>query len=414
MGARDHYIDVGPSSLRQVNHSLSDPKYAGARVSRKDLVSTDTEDEGVESDEQSGGDSHSDEEDMNDGVGATQSEEPSAVTHQFSSHFSPAGHVHDGSAQQDQGVSSDLASKLLATREQDRKKGKAVARQITVWDTLLDARIRLQKAATAMHHLNFVEPPGMLRERESVHTATNDVLDEAVVLSQDLFTLHESLFRADASPTHVPRKRVKLSHASQSERAATLLSLSAAASELEADYHPYLVQVLAKWSAKVQAVAPNVLLPVNRGSFKDAFTGKTGRPGVVDVISDTLRADADKLLLRTRTSRFAEGVDVECPLEDVEVFDDMDFYQQLLRDIIEARGSGLNDADAEPEWIRRQKANKAKRKKTVDVKASKGRKLRYQVHEKLQNFMVPITVSKGAWHDEQVDELFSSLLGSTL
>lgn len=49
-------------------------------------------------------------------------------------------------------------------------------------------------------------------------------------------------------------------------------------------------------------------------------------------------------------------------------------------------------------------------KKAVDTKASKGRKLRYEVHEKLQNFMVPV-IPRGAWHDEQIDELFSSLMG---
>lgn len=32
------------------------------------------------------------------------------------------------------------------------------------------------------------------------------------------------------------------------------------------------------------------------------------------------------------------------------------------------------------------------------------------MHEKIQNFMVPVPVP-GAWHDEQIDELFSSLLG---
>jgi protein AATF/BFR2 len=32
------------------------------------------------------------------------------------------------------------------------------------------------------------------------------------------------------------------------------------------------------------------------------------------------------------------------------------------------------------------------------------------VHEKLQNFMVPVPVA-GQWHEEQIDELFSSLLG---
>ncbi|KAE9393452.1 TRAUB-domain-containing protein [Gymnopus androsaceus JB14] len=91
------------------------------------------------------------------------------------------------------------------------------------------------------------------------------------------------------------------------------------------------------------------------------------------------------------------------PEVDVEIFDDTDFYQQLLRDVIDARdASGAND------WMVIQKQKKAKKK--VDTKASKGRKLRYDVHEKLQNFMAPVHV-KGSWHEEQIDELFSSLLG---
>jgi len=49
-------------------------------------------------------------------------------------------------------------------------------------------------------------------------------------------------------------------------------------------------------------------------------------------------------------------------------------------------------------------------KKVVETKASKGRKLRYEIHEKLQNFMVPVPV-RGAWHDEQIDELFASFMG---
>ena len=51
----------------------------------------------------------------------------------------------------------------------------------------------------------------------------------------------------------------------------------------------------------------------------------------------------------------------------------------------------------------------------VDTKASKGRKLRYEVHEKLQNFMVPIPLAaNGGWHEEKIDELFSSIMGRTL
>ena len=48
-------------------------------------------------------------------------------------------------------------------------------------------------------------------------------------------------------------------------------------------------------------------------------------------------------------------------------------------------------------------------KKVVDTKASKGRKMRYTVHEKLQNFMA--AEDRGGWGGRQRGELFASLLG---
>lgn len=57
---------------------------------------------------------------------------------------------------------------------------------------------------------------------------------------------------------------------------------------------------------------------------------------------------------------------------DIEVFDDTDFYQQLLRDVIDAKG---NDVGGRDDWMVIQKQKKAKKK--VDTKASKGRKLRW-------------------------------------
>jgi protein AATF/BFR2 len=36
---------------------------------------------------------------------------------------------------------------------------------------------------------------------------------------------------------------------------------------------------------------------------------------------------------------------------------------------------------------------------------------RYEVHEKIQNFMVPVPLGAGVWHEAQTDELFASLLG---
>lgn len=37
------------------------------------------------------------------------------------------------------------------------------------------------------------------------------------------------------------------------------------------------------------------------------------------------------------------------------------------------------------------------------------------MHEKLQNFMVPIPLAaNGGWHEEKIDELFASLMGRRL
>jgi len=85
-------------------------------------------------------------------------------------------------------------------------------------------------------------------------------------------------------------------------------------------------------------------------------------------------ADHDKILARTQVPRgkgHRIGVNPQEQDEQIgpEIFDDADFYQQLLRSVIDSRGDGSAE-----NWISIQKQKKAKKK--VDTKASKGRKLR--------------------------------------
>jgi protein AATF/BFR2 len=54
---------------------------------------------------------------------------------------------------------------------------------------------------------------------------------------------------------------------------------------------------------------------------------------------------------------------------------------------------------------------KDKVKRDVDTRASKGRKMRFDVHEKLQNFMAP--EDRGTWTNTAREEFFASLLGKT-
>ncbi|RPD64315.1 TRAUB-domain-containing protein [Lentinus tigrinus ALCF2SS1-7] len=457
--AREHYVDVAPSALRKLHEGVSDPKYDGIRTSRRHLYE---DDEPVSEDGDEIGDDESVSEDARDredgglsDEGTEDDEELQSPAEDGVSQEDESGSVSDdetphsrtqtarkqvseasaGLSRIDLGRSEtpgdkpgepqpegDIAAHLRITHEADRRKGKAVSRQIALWDTLLDARIQLQKAVTAANRLPLPGESASYVSHAGAGEAIDSLLDVAGSLTDELFSLQEDLLRLNESIEPPARKRRKLEAVSdpRHEYGSALQELSNSASVLEACYRPWLVETLSKWSAKVQAVAPNVLLPDNRGSFMR--DGKSAQVGVVGLIDELLRSDGTKLLDRTRKQKAkhtrisqvpGEDADAEDEEErlDPEVFDDTDYYQQLLRDVITARG-GADGQGGEQQWQIQQRERKAKRKKTVDTKASKGRKLRYEVHAKLQNFMVPVPVVGGDWHEEQIDGLFSSLLQS--
>lgn len=112
-----------PSSIRQTNPALSDPKYGGRRISRTDLQVEDS-DQDVSDDEDVESDSDSDSASEHNGPQVEHSQRE----------LTPPAHTpvaaHQELSQPEGAITSDLASTLRATREGDRRKGKAVARQI--------------------------------------------------------------------------------------------------------------------------------------------------------------------------------------------------------------------------------------------------------------------------------------------
>ena len=95
-------------------------------------------------------------------------------------------------------------------------------------------------------------------------------------------------------------------------------------------------------------------------------------------------------------------------------FDDSKLYQHILKDFISlgaARHNG-GSAAAEAAADRLRKAMKKKKgpnaTNNVDTKASKGRKIRYVVHEKLTNFAFPVNRPVPPIHE---DDWFRSLFG---
>merc|ERR1719310_2512431 len=94
--------------------------------------------------------------------------------------------------------------------------------------------------------------------------------------------------------------------------------------------------------------------------------------------------------------------------ENPNIFDDSDFYHHLLRELIEKKTSTSTESgEVGKHWLQIQKL-RSKLKKKVDARASKGRKVRYDIHTKLVNFMAPVRLNDQIT-DSARQELFSSL-----
>ncbi|KAG8980179.1 rRNA-processing protein bfr2 [Tulasnella sp. JGI-2019a] len=436
-GGREHYVEVGPSMMRKLHESVADPRYDGVKTSRSKIFDDDEDMSSEEGSEALQSESHSNENgslasgDDEDGYkggqpfgkvvdeDGTDDEDDEDEDDNSQNGFLKSSAVEDGDRQ--------LAETLRKTREQDREKGKAVTKQLAMWDTLLDARIRLQKSVVSANSLPLPGAIASFTSSDSGRAATHKLLEVCFELSDDLFQLQEVLLATNDSIEAPPRKRRKIGtddDATAFNPETDLRNATTAVSNLEAAYHPSLVQTLSKWSQKVQSVAPTALLVSGRTTFSSSSRNLPGQAKTaVDLIEETTAGG--KAVARTHVRRAGQkrriGEDLElnrvapvqpAALEAVdvdEVFDDADFYQQLLRDVIDSRAGkeclvGLDAADA---WARKQKkAQKAER-----ALANKDRRIRYDVHEKLQNYMVPVPVSRGGWHEEQIDELFASLLG---
>ena len=95
---------------------------------------------------------------------------------------------------------------------------------------------------------------------------------------------------------------------------------------------------------------------------------------------------------------------------DLEVYDDRNFYSLLLKSFIQSAASGGSGGAGGGESMRADDLaalRKYRRSKVkVDRRASKGRKIRYVVHAKLQNFMFPVELPEAP---VDVDRLYQSL-----
>ncbi|OLL25423.1 Protein bfr2 [Neolecta irregularis DAH-3] len=373
---REHYADVSQSQMRTDADDLlgDDATYQGTRASRHniygDIEKIASGSEGISESDDS--DDRKTLEQMTDSIANDDGDSSETDSDEASGDDTRKKEYQKLLAQDKEANDQKIQEQVV----DDCEKGKQIKSQMAFYNSLLDVRIKLQKALVASD--NFVQMGRELSDAShitAVETSTVslinsifDIRDRHLSNALEEQGLKPSLKRLRANSHDVTSKEIweAIEHSSQ-------------------EHASWKEHTLSKWSRKVVANAPpsiNKFKSLNQDSLSQIRENLT---------------DNDRLIQRTRVKR----TKIDSMEKHISTFDDTDFYQSLLKDLIDRKM--LDSSDINANLIKKEK-NVA-----VDTKASKGRKLRYHVHEKLLNFMAP--TPSGLWHDGQTDELFSSLFG---
>lgn len=286
-----------------------------------------------------------------------------------------------------------LASSLSAAAVSDANKGRAVRKQRTTFDRLLDTRIKLQKGLSSANIISA----GSLAEQE-VQEAVQKAEAAAVSLWSTIESIRQEILnvrdQGSAESSSTKRKR------SEPLRPQTsTLDLWSRSEELESSALPYRRAVLDKWSMKTRSA----INTAPRSKLLDSQQ-QVEQNKLTNVLDAYLAMESEKLIT-------ASTSDTNTATQISPIYDDNSFYQTLLREFINSRSNSSNDQNGiyiPP--ITKLHTSGSKSKK-VDTKASKGRKVRYTVHEKLQNFMA--AEDRTTWVESARAEFFASLLGQS-
>jgi len=442
-GGREHYEHVGKSKLRKPEGVSLGSKYGAAAVSRAALTGEESDDdpfalqdddededpfadEGEDEDEGSaisdGEDASSAEGNDVSGVAISKDEEESAEdTHDAENEDEDVSQADDSDDEhaaprlvngtaldkdraairaQLAGTSLHLASGLSKAANDDVNKGQAVQRQNQTFDRLLDGRMKIQKGLTASEELAAQQNTASFTS--DADAAIQDARDAALRLFNTIGSFRDSIAEAGASESGA-RKRKRPSHADDAD---DLDSVWKCLKELEAESLPARQMTINRWSAKAKQADParNVKSKFLDSSHDDRLTA----------VLDTFVINEQEKFFR---SHHTEGQEDEesAGANSLPAYDDSVFYQSLLRDLITARSAAsASDISASTLPPRLHPSGNSQNKKAIDTKASKGRKIRYTVHDKLQNFMASegdVGRDTAMWTDRGKSEFFGSLLG---
>ena len=296
---------------------------------------------------------------------------------------------------------------LKARAQEERRKAGAVAHQVRLWEAVLEMRIRLQRALQASRALPRKRgTQAVLRDvSPQAAAALESVASVAASVALELDELRHALCGLQPSMPAAPRRRrdaVQASGDGDVDAAAVWATLESGYARMQA----FRDDAFDRWHAKTSLVSSAAATGGGGGGLRALNQSVTAQ--VAATLRDDHRArrrsaplasSVPSVLCEVAPRVGEEEQEGEEPAREEDLYDDADFYAQLLRHLLDGTGQdGLGTAT---------RGGGSKQRKAVDRRSSKGRKLRFAVMDKLVNYMVPVPASL----PPVAEQLFSRLWG---
>ncbi|KAK8098290.1 uncharacterized protein PG998_013776 [Apiospora kogelbergensis] len=267
---------------------------------------------------------------------------------------------------------SGVTGSLVDSLQKDVAKGLAVRQQRKAFDAALNIRIRLQKAIVASNTLPVVDPSDDQNEPYEAAEAAAIKLWNAI-----------DAFRTDMRPGAGQKRKRTIEMGDSSQ------DIWETMQDVEGKDAVRRKNVLENWDSKVKKARMD---PASQQGFRNKQS--KGQQSLTAWLEQKMQdpEGTERLVKRTRTPRSCAPAQVAKKVsEDPDIYDDADFYQLLLKELVDQRTADAT-ATAGP---------------TATLR--KGRKMRFNVHEKLQEFMAP--EDRRQWEQSAIDRLFGTLFG---
>ncbi|KNA20446.1 hypothetical protein SOVF_052240 [Spinacia oleracea] len=301
-----------------------------------------------------------------------------------------------------QNMEQSLIQNLKRHKDEDHVKGQAIKSQKALWDKALELRFLLQKPYFKSNKLpqepirsSFCEADeGVSAAYSDLIASSKEAIESLVHLQEALLDNNQSIGEAAEGGSSEEVEEMTVNEETE------WLHISQAQSRVA----PFRNKAIDKWQRKADVHSGGAAKKVKLLAFNQ---------NISDQVATYMR-DPSKMIKSMQLRREIVGVfgniakqvgnaNEEGNTEgDPELLDDSEFYQQLLKEFFET----IDPSSSESAFYALKRLQ-TKKRKVVDRRASKSRKIRYHVHEKIVNFMAPEPIDL----PPMAPKLFENLFG---